>query len=199
MSCRIFHASVWFARSRTGGYTILCHFVHINSLLQLHEPVTRKKASRSTFFSTSALLCISALLRAFMTNYLNYPFFIFWCNQYSGSCFWNYAMMNTPIFRHRETFFLVACMLSLARSSTTTTAATPFLFPFILPTTPRGRAGARGSSSAVISRARQKDSSRVCFGTGPISFLWKKKPAKDLMTIIQCTTGSIKCIISRLN
>lgn len=197
MSCRIFHASVWFARSCTGGYTILCHFVHINSLLQLHEQL-----NRSTFFSTSALLCISALLRAFMTNYLNYPFFLFWCNQYSGSCFWNYAMMNTPIFRHRETFFLVACMLSLARSSssTTTAAATPFLFPFILSTTPRGRAGARGSSSAVISRARQKTARAYVSEPVRLAFYEKKKKtAKDLLTIIQCTTGSIKCIVSRLN
>lgn len=166
-----------FARSRTGGYTILCHIVHINSLLQMHEPYRRgEKTSGSSniFFLTSALLCISAL---FMTNDFICPS-AFWCKQYSRSwlLIFCYAIINTAILGVGKHNILEALYTLASSSSSIRTAATPFLFPFILPTTPRGRADARGSSSAVISRD-QIDSSRIRFGTG---------------------TGSIKAVIPRI-
>lgn len=80
----------------------------------------------------------------------------------------------------------------LARSISSTNAATPFSFPFILPTISRGRADARGFGSAVnITRltksARAHDSEPV-----QLAFFIQHRHWLLNVTYIQCTTWSVK-------
>lgn len=157
-----------------------CRFVHINSLLQMHETDTRKTRPDQPFFSHASVAMHRCTVASFYDKWLELYFgvvlflifFSFLCNQALKLC------NDKHIFGVGKFFFSNIFGSLHTRACSSSIAATPFLFPFIFPTTPRGRA----NPVRLLIHALDKISSCIWFGIVPIRFYLFKKKKKSQMT-----------------